>query len=106
MRGEHPFRRPPSAELRWKLEPEQIARNPELALLEAADALLDTTTAALIAAHPDLLGPSPFELGYVDTPAPPPKLYAADAVITLTFALRAAIDRYRRAIDFEHVDTD
>ncbi|HEY6724912.1 MAG TPA: hypothetical protein VI197_12830 [Polyangiaceae bacterium] len=106
MRGDLPFRRPSSLEQRSKLEPEQIARNPELALLEAADALLDTATAAMIAAHPDLLGPRPFERGYIDSPAPAAKLYAADAVLSLAFALRAAMDRYRCAIDFEHVETE
>jgi hypothetical protein len=106
MSHDLPFRQQPGTKGRPKLEPEQIVRNPELALLEAVDAVLDTTTAAMIAAHPDLLGISPFERGYIDTVAPAAKLYAADAVLSLTFALRAALDRYRCAIDFEQHEHD
>lgn len=98
-----PFRRPCDAADRPKLEPDEIARAPELALLEAADAVLDSAIAALVAANPALLG-APFARDFDDTPPPPARLYAADAIVTMTQALRSAIERYRCAVDFGPAD--
>jgi len=101
-----PFRQPPGIGLHKKLEPDQITRDPELAILEAVDAALDTAVAALVAANPALIGPDPFERDFDDTPAPPGRLYAADAIVSMTYALRSAIDRYRCAINFGPADAE
>lgn len=95
------LRDPPGIGHHPKLEPDQIAEAPELAMLEAADAVLDTAIAAVIAANPALVGPDPFEPSFDDDPPPAPRLYAADAVVYLTHALRSALDRYRCAVRSE-----
>lgn len=87
-----------------KLEPEDISTSPELAILEAVDAVLDTALAALIAANPELIGHDPFERDFDDTPPPPARLYAADAIVYQTHALRSAVDRYRCALHFAGSD--
>lgn len=99
-----PFRQSPDVGQHQKLEPDQITRDPELAILEAVDSTLDTAVAALLAANPALLGPDPFERDFDDTPVPSARLYAADAIVYITFALRAAIDRYRCAANFGPAD--
>jgi hypothetical protein len=101
-----PFRQPPGIGQHPKLEPDQLARDPELAILEAVDSALETAVAALVAANPALLGPDPFERDFDDTPAPPARLYAADAIVTMTYAMRSAIDRYRCAATFGPSDGD
>ena len=99
-----PFRQPPGIGHPPKLEPAEIRRAPELAILEAVDASLDSMVAALVAAHPALLHPEPFERASDDAPAPPSLLYAADAIVSMTSALRAAIDRYHCAVSFESAE--
>ena len=91
------LREPPGLGHHRKLEPDDIARSPELAILEAVDATLETAVAAVIAANPALVGPDPFEAAFDDDPAPTPRLFAADAIVYLTHALRSAIDRYQCA---------
>ena len=87
-----------------KLEPDEITRAPELAILEAIDAALDTALAAVVAANPELLGLDPFEPDFDDTPPAPTRLYAADAIVYQTHALRSALDRYRCAVRFARDD--
>ena len=79
------------------LEPSDIAAAPELAILEAADDVLDTAVAALLAANPELAD-DPFEPSWDRHEPSSPRLYAADALFTLSHALRCAIDRYRCAV--------
>lgn len=101
------LREPPGIGRHAKLEPEDISVAPELAILEAVDAALDTALAAIVAANPELLGHDPFERDFADTPAPPPRLYAADAIVYQTHAMRSAIDRYRCALSFHlHGDAE
>lgn len=95
------FRRPLDLVEPRKLEPDQLRQSPELAILEAADAVIDTALAALVAANPALLGPDPFGRRFDDTPAPSRRLYAADALLSAAHALRAVIHRYGSAVDFE-----
>jgi hypothetical protein len=98
------LREPPGIGQHRKLEPDEISAAPELAILEAVDAALDTALAAIIAANPELLGHDPFERDFDDTPPPPARLYAADAIIYQTHAMRSAIDRYRCAVAFGSSD--
>lgn len=100
------FRRPLGMAEPPKLEPEQLRQSPELAILEAADAVLDTALAALVAANPALLGTDPFERRFDDAPLPPQRLFAADALLTAAHALRSAIHRYCSAVDFEPDDAE
>jgi hypothetical protein len=86
---------PPGIGQHSRLEPDDIARAPELAILEALDAALETAVVAVMAANPALVGPDPFEPDWDDHPPPSARLSAADAVIYVTHALRAALDRYR-----------
>jgi hypothetical protein len=98
------LRQPPGIGYHPKLEPHEVERHPELAILEAADAILETAAVALIAANPALTGPDPFEPadGFDDDAATPtPRLYAADTLIYLSYALRSALDRYRCAVHKE-----
>ena len=99
------LREPPGIGQHRKLEPEDITDAPELAILEAVDAALETALAAIIAANPELIGHDPYERVFDDTPAPPPRLYAADAIIYQTHAMRSAIDRYRCALSFRSSDS-
>lgn len=98
------LREPPGIGQHRKLEPDEITAAPELAILEAVDAALDTAVAAIIAANPELLGHDPFERDFDDMPAPPARLYAADAIVYQTHAIRSAIDRYRCAVTFGSSD--
>ena len=61
------------------------------------DASLETAVVAIVAANPALVAPDPFEPDWDDHAPPSARLYAADAVICVTHALRAALDRYRCA---------
>ncbi len=78
-------------------EPRDLSQTPELAILALLDETLETTTAALAAANPELAD-DPFEHGWGAREATRARVYAADAVIYVTHALRCAIDRYRCAI--------
>ncbi len=78
-----------------QLDPDEIAAAPELAILAAVDAALDTAIAAVIAAHPTLVGPDPFD----EVPAPgAPPLYLASVIVAQAHALRVALDLYRCAV--------
>jgi hypothetical protein len=92
------LREPPSVGCHPKLEPDDVARAPELALLEASDAVLETAVIAVIAANPALVEPDLFEPAFHGGPPASPRLFTADAVVYLTHALRCAIDRYRCAL--------
>jgi len=76
------------------LTSEQLQILPELAILTALDAVLQTTIRTLHAAHPDLSEHEP----YTKTSEPfTASVCAADAIVDLAGTLIDAIDRYQRA---------
>jgi hypothetical protein len=74
----------------------QLQDAPQLAIVAALDTLLDHLAAALIAAHPEILG-HPH-----DGDSPP--VWLADIVTSDTRRLQALLHRYRAAVDQEQSD--
>lgn len=76
------------------LTSDQLQTLPELAILAALDAVLQTTIRALYAAHPDLEEAE-------ENPSIPQRMTAAncaaDAIIQLSGTMLDAISRYQRA---------
>jgi len=76
------------------LTSDQLQTLPELAILAALDAVLQTTIRALYAAHPDLEEDE-------ENPSIPQRMTAAtcaaDAIIQLSGTMLDAISRYQRA---------
>jgi hypothetical protein len=82
------------APMQQSLTSDQLQTLPELAILVALDAVLQTTIRALLAAHPDLEEDE-------ENPSVPQRMTAAtcaaDAIIQLSATMLDAIARYQRA---------
>lgn len=78
--------------------PKDLARDPELAAIEILDAVLDATTRALLAAHPELADD---ERPYWLTP-PTPSCHAARSIVDRAARLRDRLADYRSAVADEN----
>ncbi len=81
-------RRPPRV-------PYDLFDAPELACVDALRSVLEIAVAAVLAANPELLTEEPLERRD-DLPA---EVWIADAIVADARTLRAALDRYRAALD-------
>jgi hypothetical protein len=71
--------------------PEHLLEDPELAVLEVLDMLIQQANYALFAAHPELTSGSELDFFCNATP----QLLTADAIYNQACALQHAISRYR-----------
>jgi hypothetical protein len=78
------------------LTPHDIQENAELAIVVTLAHTLDAAIDALLAAFPEL-GADMFE-------APSAPLRVAEAIVAQAHALRATLDSYRHAVEWERAD--
>ena len=77
-----------------KALPHEVATAPQLAILDALDAVLEHAVTALVAAHPEIE-----EVEGICGEPPPPWL--ADSVVSHARFLQQSLRRYRYALDDE-----
>jgi hypothetical protein len=74
---------------------EQLRVDPQLAMVAAADSLLDNLASALLAAHPDILA---------DHHSNSPVVWLADALAAEGRRMQMLLHRYRTAVERDHAD--